>query len=176
VRFICGCLVDRLAVILGVVSFGHTSPKENEKMIKSVKARTPILAFILFVFAAGYTFAANKVVVIPLGADAAPTAQWALVKDDGTILDQSGGIVMNKHPTPGFYYLDFGKDVSGHAIVATSRYPSTDNFVSTGACGGSAYNTAIILCDRSNNNNTVFVGVRNTSDGVNGYFYVAVLP
>jgi hypothetical protein len=41
-------------------------------MITSVKARTPILALILFVFAVGYTFAANKVVVIPMAADAAP--------------------------------------------------------------------------------------------------------
>ena len=41
-------------------------------MINSVKARTPILALILFVFGAGYTFAANKVVVIPMAADAPP--------------------------------------------------------------------------------------------------------
>jgi len=38
-------------------------------MVNSIKARTPILALILFLFAMGYTFAANKVVVIPLGAD-----------------------------------------------------------------------------------------------------------
>jgi hypothetical protein len=36
-----------------------------------VKARTPILALILFVFAADYTFAANKVVVVPMGVDTA---------------------------------------------------------------------------------------------------------
>ncbi len=41
-------------------------------MINSVKARTPILALILFVFGAGYTFAANRVVVIPMAADSAP--------------------------------------------------------------------------------------------------------
>lgn len=40
-------------------------------MINSVKARTPILALILFVFAVGYTFAA-KVVVVPLGGDSQP--------------------------------------------------------------------------------------------------------
>jgi hypothetical protein len=38
-------------------------------MINSVKARTPILALILFAFAIGYSFA-DRVVVIPLGADA----------------------------------------------------------------------------------------------------------
>lgn len=39
-------------------------------MINSVKARTPILALILFVFSVGFTIAAtNKVVVIPMGAD-----------------------------------------------------------------------------------------------------------
>ena len=41
-------------------------------MIKSAKARTPILALILFVFGVGYTFAANKVVVIPMAADSVP--------------------------------------------------------------------------------------------------------
>lgn len=43
-------------------------------MINSVKARTPILALILFVFAVGYTFAANKVVVIPMAVDAPQSA------------------------------------------------------------------------------------------------------
>jgi hypothetical protein len=39
-------------------------------MIKSVKARTPVLALILFVFAVGYTVAAtNKVVIVPLGSE-----------------------------------------------------------------------------------------------------------
>ena len=37
-------------------------------MINSIKARTPVLALILFVFAIGYTFA-EKVVVIPLAGD-----------------------------------------------------------------------------------------------------------
>ena len=41
-------------------------------MINSVNARTPILALILFVFGIGNVFAANKVVVIPMGSDAAP--------------------------------------------------------------------------------------------------------
>jgi hypothetical protein len=40
-------------------------------MLNSFKTRTPILALFLFVFSVGYTFAANKVVVIPMGADAA---------------------------------------------------------------------------------------------------------
>ncbi len=43
-------------------------------MINSVKARTPILALILFVFAVGYTVAAtNKVVVIPMAGDSQPS-------------------------------------------------------------------------------------------------------
>lgn len=41
-------------------------------MINSIKARTPILVLILFVFAVGYTVAA-KVVVIPLGGDSQPS-------------------------------------------------------------------------------------------------------
>lgn len=47
---------------------------EGILMLNKIKTRTPILALILFVFAlcSGYTFAETKVVVIPLGADAAP--------------------------------------------------------------------------------------------------------
>ena len=36
-------------------------------MAKYLKARTPILAIILSLLAIGYTFAANKVVVVPMG-------------------------------------------------------------------------------------------------------------
>jgi len=43
-------------------------------MINSVKARTPILVLILFVFAVGYTFAANKVVIIPMAGDSTDPA------------------------------------------------------------------------------------------------------
>ena len=39
-------------------------------MTKTIKARTPILALILFVFAVGQAVAADKVVVIPMWADA----------------------------------------------------------------------------------------------------------
>lgn len=42
-------------------------------MLNSIKARTPILALILFVFAIGYTFAETKVVFIPMAADAPPS-------------------------------------------------------------------------------------------------------
>ena len=47
-------------------------------MLNKIKTRTPILALILFVFAVGYTVAA-KVVVIPLGADAAPVLPSGMV-------------------------------------------------------------------------------------------------
>ena len=53
-------------------------------MIKSVVARTPILAFILMFFALGYTVAHNKVVVVPLGGDSAIKG-WAQINADGTV-------------------------------------------------------------------------------------------
>ena len=43
-------------------------------MFNSIKARTPILVIIMAVFGIGYTFAHNKVVVIPLAADSGPQA------------------------------------------------------------------------------------------------------
>ena len=59
-------------------------------MLNSIKARTPILALILFVFAVGYTVAAtNKVVVIPLGADSvAPGSE--VIRSGDTVTGVSG--------------------------------------------------------------------------------------
>lgn len=50
-------------------------------MMNSVKAPTPILALILFVFTFGQALAADKVVVIPLGSDSA--APQIVVYDGG---------------------------------------------------------------------------------------------
>lgn len=101
-------------------------------MIKLIKARTPFLALILSLLAIGHTFAANRVVVVPmLGSD---TAQWALVGDNQTILDQSGGISVADTDT-GVVYLDFGKRVVGRPIIATPQLYGGVGFFQTAICG-----------------------------------------
>src|SRR5438128_692936 len=45
--------------------------------------------------------------------------RWALVDSNGTLLAQSGGIVVSAHPASpdGLYYLDFGTPTAGKAIT-----------------------------------------------------------
>lgn len=149
-------------------------------MINSVKARTPIMALILFVFAVGYTFAANKVVVIPMGPDA-PTTQWALIKSNGTIAAQSGGITVARVAT-GAYFVTFGKDVSGHALIATVQNNSnySDITLSAVICGGPPVDESGELAgcwDAYNNTNNVLVMAWDQPGSTaNTSFYLATLP
>lgn len=120
-----------------------------------VKARTPTLALILFVFAVGYTFAENKVVVIPMGAEAAitPTTQWAIVKENGVVLTQSGGITAVRFATGG-YYVTFPYDVTGHAIMAIQKTPWTSRGLSVSPCRAASQTLdgESIMCDAASNN------------------------
>lgn len=50
--------------------FKISSMTSSNIWCEDITARTPILVFILTFFALGYTIAHNKVVVVPLGADA----------------------------------------------------------------------------------------------------------
>ncbi|MEE9415729.1 MAG: hypothetical protein V3V01_10625 [Acidimicrobiales bacterium] len=47
--------------------------------------------------------------------------RWAVVAADGTILDQSGDIVMHSESANGNYYLDLGESQDGKAVVASVR-------------------------------------------------------
>jgi len=70
-------------------------------MINSVKARTSILALILFVFGIGYTFAANKVVVIPMAADAPPQSFAVFASgDQGRSINSNALAVRSVSLTP----------------------------------------------------------------------------
>ncbi|HXJ34198.1 MAG TPA: hypothetical protein VMS22_09190 [Candidatus Eisenbacteria bacterium] len=46
-------------------------------------------------------------------------ARWAVVKDDGTIAAQSGGITVD-HPNPGEYYVGFGSGLEGKTLSVTA--------------------------------------------------------
>lgn len=142
-------------------------------MARMIKARAPLLTLILFVFAVGYSVA--NVVVIPL--DSSEKARWALVEEDGTILNQSGGITVLKPRADAWYYMNFGEDITGRAIVATPRYSgSIYPTLVVSACGGDLA-LGGLNCRYSNNVNTVAVGSRDIDGNyLNNPFYVAVLP
>jgi hypothetical protein len=46
-------------------------------------------------------------------------ATWALVRDNGTILVQSGGVSLTDHSTTGGYFLDMGVPVVGRLLITT---------------------------------------------------------
>src|SRR3954469_24594488 len=56
------------------------------------------------------------------GGSSGAGVRWALVRPDGGIAAQSGGITLGAHPTSGNYILSFGSAVAGHPILATAAY------------------------------------------------------
>ena len=62
--------------------------------------------------------------------DASVSARWALVKGDGVIVAQSGGITVNR-ANPGHYYVGFGSSLEGRTLAVTSA--CLDDCTFTGA-------------------------------------------
>jgi hypothetical protein len=107
---------------------------------------------------------------------AGPGAKWALVRPDGSIVAQSGGISA-AHPSGGQYILDFGASVAGKLIMATSGRASDPDFrgmVSAGPCGGTVEGSA---CPIGNDANHVLVVTNNPGETAreDHSFYVAAI-
>ena len=127
-----------------------------------------------------YSLAAEKVVVVPLSVNKTSSTQWALVDYDGTILNQSGGISVLS-TSSGSYWLDFGQDLTGHAIMATPQGGQVNTgyaYVAicggvgvTGSethfCGGGAYASTNVLSVVTKSSNGIIAPYP---------FYVVVLP
>ena len=108
---------------------------------------------------------------------AGPGAKWAIVKPDGTIVAQSGGITLTSKPTGGEYILDFGSVVTGHLIVASSALAGDSAFrgtVSAGPCGGTGEG---FTCPSGNDTNHVVVFTDNPGETAtqDHSFYIAVV-
>ena len=104
-------------------------------------------------------------------------AKWALVRADGGIAAQSGGITLAAKPGAGTYILGIGSSVTGKAILSSGAYAADAGDqrgeTTAGPCGGG---TEGRTCPASDNANTVFVQTRN-NDGIptDHAFYVAVV-
>jgi hypothetical protein len=112
----------------------------------------------------------------PAGA-AGPGAKWALVKGDGTIVAQSGGITLTSKPLAGEYVLDFGSAVTGHLLIGSAAVASDTTLrgaVIVGPCGGTAEG---LVCPSGNDTNHVFVVTQNPGETATAdhAFYVAVV-
>jgi hypothetical protein len=103
--------------------------------------------------------------------------RWAVVKADGTIAAQSGGITLTGKPTVGTYILDFGAAVTSKLILVSSAnagYTGDRGTVSGGPCGGTPDGS---ICPAANDANHVRVITRKEGDSVaeDHPFYVAVI-
>jgi len=93
----------------------------------------------------------------PAGTGGTAAIKWALVRPDGGIAAQSGGITLAAKPSGGTYILGFGSAVTGKVILP---------------CGGG---TEGRTCTVSDSTSSVFVQTRNSAgDPSDHSFYVAV--
>jgi hypothetical protein len=108
---------------------------------------------------------------------AGPGARWALVRADGTIIAQSGGITPTAKPSGGAYILDFGSTLAGKLVLVSSANTADlgdRGTVSAGICGGTSEGST---CPSGNDTSHVRVITRRAGDSIaeDHPFYVAVI-
>src|SRR4051812_2879741 len=104
-------------------------------------------------------------------------ARWALVRADGGIAAQSGGITLAAHPSSGTYILSFGSQITGKPILASGGYAGDAGDqrgeTSAGPCGGGSEGRTCPTGFDSTSN--VFVQTRENGGNPSDHsFYVAV--
>jgi len=112
----------------------------------------------------------------PAGTGGTAAIKWALVRADGGIAAQSGGITLAAKPSSGTYILSFGSAVSGKVILASGGYAGDASDqrgeTSAGPCGGG---TEGRTCPVSDSTSSVFVQTRGDSGAPADHsFYIAV--
>jgi hypothetical protein len=112
----------------------------------------------------------------PAGPSGASGVRWALLRPDGTIVAQSGGLTVSSHST-GQYIIDFGGAVNQKLIHASQGFAgdnSTRGGITAGPCGGTVEG---FICPVSNDTNHVIVRTyaENGTALENHSFYLSVL-
>jgi hypothetical protein len=112
----------------------------------------------------------------PAGPAGGSAVKWAVVRADGGIVSQSGGITLAAKPGAGTYILSVGSSVAGKAILASGAYaadPGDQRGETTaGPCGGGNEGRA---CPTANTASSIFVQTRNNGGSPADHaFYVAV--
>jgi hypothetical protein len=113
----------------------------------------------------------------PAGSASSTNVKWALVRPDGGIAAQSGGITLSSHTT-GQYVLNFGSTVTGKPIMASGAFAgdggTTDRGETVaGPCGAGAEG---INCSTTNTNQGVVVETHNQVGALADHsFYVTVI-
>lgn len=100
---------------------------------------------------------------------------WALVEgDDGSIIAQSGGIEVTRGFTGG-HYIDFGTDVTGHAILATLQWGDA-GMISAAICGGVTDETVFCVVGDDTPEWVFIETLDEAGDAADSDYYVTVLP
>jgi hypothetical protein len=116
---------------------------------------------------------------LPIGGGSASVAlRWVEVFADGTVAGQSGGISVRRVGN-GYYVVDFGVDVSGKAILASSARSANDRSGRGVVAAGQCTTSSDAGDNCATGNDPRFVGVY-TYDGAgtqpeNHAFFVALI-
>jgi hypothetical protein len=113
----------------------------------------------------------------PAGSASSTNVKWALVRPDGGIAAQSGGITLSSHTT-GQYVLNFGSTVTGKPIMASGGFAGDGGSTNrgetvAGPCGSGAEG---ITCATTNTNQGVQIETHNENGALADHsFYVTVI-
>jgi hypothetical protein len=113
----------------------------------------------------------------PAGPAGTANVKWVLVRPNGSVAAQSGGISVGAHPSAGNYLVNFGSAVTGKAILASGAYNSDASDqrgeTTAGPCGTGEDRT----CPTGfNTTSYVFAQTRsNSGTPADHSFYVAVI-
>ncbi|WP_354698702.1 hypothetical protein DSM112329_04392 [Paraconexibacter sp. AEG42_29] len=107
-----------------------------------------------------------------------PGAKWALVKADGTVLRQSGGITVQAFGSG--YYVDFNSSLTNSGLIATAAYLSGDTDPRANPvveiCGAPTVEHVACAVAGTNDNEHVFVRTGNQAGAAEAHaFYITAL-
>lgn len=113
----------------------------------------------------------------PAGGAGSAAVKWALVRADGGIAAQSGGITLAAKPSAGTYILTIGSVAAGKPILASGAYAADASDqrgeTTAGPCGGGSEGRT---CATSDTTSSIFVETRSNGGVPSDHaFYVAIL-
>jgi hypothetical protein len=112
----------------------------------------------------------------PAGTGSGVALKWAVVRADGGIVSQSGGITLAAKPGTGQYILNFGSSVSGKPILATSASAGGDTVTrgatSASPCGGGSDG---VTCTGADVNTNVLVSTRDATGAAQDHAFVVAV-
>ena len=113
----------------------------------------------------------------PAGPAGGGAVKWALVRADGGIVAQSGGITFTAKPSTGEYILAFGSTVAGKLILTSAAHAgafgTVRGVVTAGPCGSATEGSACSVSDDTSHIHVITKSENNTTNE-DAPFYIAV--